>query len=579
MDAIIYIRWSSLEQKKGDSYTRQINATTKFCVDNGYKVVETVVDEGRSAYTGENIHTGNLGKLVQRYERRAVAPSTPIVVEQLDRLTRLPPLDVVGWLTRIFPHGVRFLTADKAQDISKAAMDRDPMAFMALIFDSFRSNSESARKADLLSKSWQSRRDAVAAGRRRNITGVCPAWMKWDKQDERFKLIEGRPEILQRIFDESDAGAGIAAITRRLNEDGVPSWGLGVNRCSDGWHTSYIQKILRNPAVIGEFTPRSRKKADIRGRVVGETIPDYYPQVISPAQFERVSSKRSKRNVGGAWKTRRNLLAGLCFCAKCNQTMSFIRKNTAGREMVNPSTGHVYVVKYDGLYLRCSGAHRGNRCDHKKPFNYVPIETAVLDAILHLALDDGQFAQTELIGQLDDQLTSAKRELARFEQRADAALEMTLEPAFKHDARIRNKYVEARREAEAQQALVSKLTDDLSSARGAVTPVEHVQRVASVRDAINAEDELVRDAARGKVMEALQSIVTRITFRPDRTIELAAIEGAVGFQFDEKGNLLQSVNLYNRLDLRKGIEHRDAIKRPDIVDAIETVERRRKKSS
>lgn len=88
MNAIIYIRWSSLEQSKGDSYNRQLSICNSFCASQGYNVIETVVDQGRSAYTGENIQTGNLGQLVERFRKREFPEDTIVVVEQIDRLTR-----------------------------------------------------------------------------------------------------------------------------------------------------------------------------------------------------------------------------------------------------------------------------------------------------------------------------------------------------------------------------------------------------------------------------------------------------------------------------------------------------------
>jgi len=36
MEAIIYIRWSSLEQSNGDSYNRQINNCTRFAEKHNY---------------------------------------------------------------------------------------------------------------------------------------------------------------------------------------------------------------------------------------------------------------------------------------------------------------------------------------------------------------------------------------------------------------------------------------------------------------------------------------------------------------------------------------------------------------
>lgn len=586
MDAIIYIRWSTLEQTKGDSYTRQMNRCTAFCEANGYNVLETVVDEGRSAYTGENIHTGNLGKLVERYARRELLESTVVVVEQLDRLTRLPALEVVGWLTRVFPTGIRFVTADRNAMVSKAAMEADQLSFMSLVFDSFRSHGESKRKSDLLLDSWHVRREAVAAGRRRNITGVCPAWLRWDKDQEAFVAITdpdpslNREAIIKRIFDERDAGVGHAVIARKLNEDQIPPWGVG-KRKADGWHPSYIYKILHNPAVIGEFQPRSRRKGEVTGKNVGQLIPDYYPRLISPAQFERVSASKQVMNVGGSTKGRSNLLSGLVYCGKCSQRMVYLKKANAGRERTNPKTGTITVDKSEGIYLKCSGAHRGHRCDHKPSFNYNWIADAVLDNLLNSALRDNHFEQRSTMIQLADQLASAKRELDRFEAQAQSALDMTIDPAFKHDQRIKQRYAELGRQADQQRELVEKLDADLASSKGQVSPAEHLSRVASVRSSLDSDDDKIRDASRAKVMDALQRLVDRIVFHPDRTIQVSALEGSIGWLFNDKGEQIDRFDLTVGLHedrLRAGLLRRDNLERHDIAQQIEEMKQRRREA-
>jgi len=583
MDAIIYIRWSSLEQTKGDSYARQINRCTKFCADKGYNVLETVVDEGRSAYTGENILTGNLGKLVERFERREVPEATLVVVEQLDRLTRLPALEVVGWLTRVFPTGIRFVTADRGTMVSRAAMEADQLSFMSLIFDSFRSHGESKRKSDLLLDSWQNRRNDVVEGKKRNITGVCPAWLRWDEEANEFVAITDpdphldRRLIIQRIFDERDAGVGHAIIARKLNEDGIPSWGVG-KRKADGWHPSYVYKILHNPAVIGEFQPRSRRKGEVTGTKMGQPIPDYYPRIISPAQFERVSASKQVMNVGGGTKGRMNLLAGLVYCGVCNQRMIYLKKANAGRARTNPKTGTVTIDKSEGVYLKCSGAHRGHRCDHKAAFNYHWIAEAVLDNLLTSALRDVYFEQRSVMIQLADQLASARRELERFEAQAQTALDMTLDPAFKHDQRVKQRYIDVGRQADQQRELVNALDEKLSLSKGQVSPAEHLNRVASVRTSIDSEDEKVRDAARTKVMDAFQRLIDRITFKPDRTVEVSALAGSLGWQFDDKGKLVNRFDLTVGLHedrLRNGLLRRDNVDRQDIAQQIEEMKKRR----
>jgi hypothetical protein len=63
-----------------------------------------------------------------------------------------------------------------------------------------------------------------------------------------YEVFEDRAKIVVSIFEDSANGMGNYSITQRLNKDGIETFGI-----SDGWHDSYVAKILNNRAVLGEF--------------------------------------------------------------------------------------------------------------------------------------------------------------------------------------------------------------------------------------------------------------------------------------------------------------------------------------
>lgn len=67
MEVFIYARWSSLEQTKGSTLERQLSNCESFAAERGWKIAETLVDRGRSAYTGANIETGALISVTAAY--------------------------------------------------------------------------------------------------------------------------------------------------------------------------------------------------------------------------------------------------------------------------------------------------------------------------------------------------------------------------------------------------------------------------------------------------------------------------------------------------------------------------------
>ena len=83
MPATIYIRWSSEAQTGRDSLRRQLEAAQRYAAENRLVIVETIIDEAVSAFSGNHLTKGRLGEFIRRVEGGAVA------TRRLDR--RCPP--------------------------------------------------------------------------------------------------------------------------------------------------------------------------------------------------------------------------------------------------------------------------------------------------------------------------------------------------------------------------------------------------------------------------------------------------------------------------------------------------------
>ena len=86
----IYIRYSSSEQRDGDSYERQIKKAKIYCERNGHVFLEQNVyfDDGVSGYTGANRTKGKLGEFIAAVDRGEIPPGSFLLVENLDRFSR-----------------------------------------------------------------------------------------------------------------------------------------------------------------------------------------------------------------------------------------------------------------------------------------------------------------------------------------------------------------------------------------------------------------------------------------------------------------------------------------------------------
>lgn len=89
-----YTRFSTPEQAKGDSYRRQTDAAERWAAGRGLVIDDqlSMADEGMSAYRGSNTSEGALGTFLQLCQRGLVEPGSFLVVESLDRISRMEPL-------------------------------------------------------------------------------------------------------------------------------------------------------------------------------------------------------------------------------------------------------------------------------------------------------------------------------------------------------------------------------------------------------------------------------------------------------------------------------------------------------
>jgi len=94
------------------------------------------------------------------------------------------------------------------------------------------------------------------------LTGKCPDWLTLSEDRAKFIPIKGNAEIIRQIFKMKTAGDGSEKIARQLNLSKTLLWkvregrdGKPRKRPWKGWRKTYIDKILRNKEVIGEYQP------------------------------------------------------------------------------------------------------------------------------------------------------------------------------------------------------------------------------------------------------------------------------------------------------------------------------------
>ena len=271
--AYSYVRFSTPDQMKGDSFRRQAEASRQYADENGLELDESLSfhDLGVSAFRGRNVEDGALGSFLDAVEQGSVKPGSFLLVESLDRLSRQSAFRAFRQFSAILDTGVNIITLHDGKTYSGGGelTFSDLMVSLAVMQ---RAHEESLTKSRRLSASWEEKRRVATreatennGGKIKPLTSRCPEWLTLNKQTWEFEINEERAEIVRRIFSLTVEGIGKNAIARMLNTEGVPSFrsdrGKGI-----GWHDSYITKILDSEAVIGRCQPHRMMESKEDGK-------------------------------------------------------------------------------------------------------------------------------------------------------------------------------------------------------------------------------------------------------------------------------------------------------------------------
>lgn len=242
---------------------------------------------------------------------------------------------------------VRIATLTPEREYSKDSLN-DIGAILEPLIIFVRAHEESKTKSERLGKAWQAKRSRLGE---EVLTAKCPQWCRVKADRTGFEIIPDRADVVRMIFEWAASGLGVNAITRKLNESVTP---VGRN---DSWHRSYVLKILRNRAVLGEYQPHQGHAGPNR-KPVGKVVLNYYPAVVEEGLYYAVQNAlKSRRTMGGrTGKSVANLFTGLLKDARDKAALNIIDKGE-GRQLVSSKAlrgvpGSVYLAFGYDLFER-----------------------------------------------------------------------------------------------------------------------------------------------------------------------------------------------------------------------------------
>lgn len=334
--AISYIRFSTAEQAKGNSFKRQIEESTAWCQRNNW-VLDTshrLNDLGLSGFKGRNAKTGKLKAFLDGLESGKIV-GDGLIIESLDRLSRDEVGDALRLFLNILSHGIKIITT-KPENIFDQKSINDPANLIMAILEICRGFSESSMKSGRVANAWKDKKTAARNGHK--VTRKCPGWLELVGErskdltatNQEFKFVPEKVASVKRIIQLATSGIGIESIARTLNQEGLPTLSPHAKR----WHGSAVYKTLTNRALLGEYQPRFSNKylSQKHRKPDGEPIQGYYLPLITEAEFLQLQSHMQTRRVLNPPKSGRgstkisNLFAKVMKCANTDKLIYRIDK-------------------------------------------------------------------------------------------------------------------------------------------------------------------------------------------------------------------------------------------------------------
>lgn len=298
---ISYLRYSSSSQGSGDSIRRQLTLSEQWAESHGLTIDQSLRDEGVSAFRGANAATGALASILRRIERKEIPEGSTLIVESLDRLSRNALLEALELFISIIRRGVRIVTISDGFEYTRDNTNLQQLMYSLMILS--RGHEESAIKSHRSKENWKQRRERAKGGEL--LTKKLPAWLRLNDRGS-IEIDKPKARVVRYVFDLALKGYGVGAIVRRLNAERIPTFVKG-----EQWYGRFIWRLFNEGAAIGI---KQVKRFEGKKRVVVDSIPNYYPPVVSEDVYRHVQTllaSRRNRTYNGQGTKYVNIFSGL----------------------------------------------------------------------------------------------------------------------------------------------------------------------------------------------------------------------------------------------------------------------------
>lgn len=329
--AITWGRFSSDQQKDGDSQDRQDRLNRATAKRSGITIIGEHFDKGVSVKDGA---TPLFKKIISELPKDA-----GIITENLDRISRGHPWRAKAYIADILEAGHFIITSQDGREYNSESIEQIEtmlLGDMQTNLARMENNKRTKRVKEEKAKAVELARQGLPAP----LGAWLPAHIKYNFATKQYDVIPERKAIIKKIFTDYANGKGVVAITKDLNFTGTPTFrGKEIG----AWQRSTVFTLLRYEGIVGVLNYK------------GERIINAWQPAISERLFYQVQSiletNKSKHGNYASGQVN-NILRGVAKCPHCGSTMKVTKDN----------------------YLACSGYHVGKcKVKHMVP-NYREIE-------------------------------------------------------------------------------------------------------------------------------------------------------------------------------------------------------------
>lgn len=306
----IYLRLSREHPEENNSIEAQRAITTKYAIDNGYKIVKEYEDNG---YSGILNSRPKLNEMMLDISRGFI---NMVIVKDISRLTR--DKNKTGWYTEIFfpDNDVRFISVTEFIDSGERYEIDDTIMLRGIANQYY--------IADISKKVKSNKKTMKDTGK--YVEYLTPYGYKKLEDDKHEIVIDKNvADNIKIIFDMYIKGNSGLQIAKFLNNENImnPSRYLKMKNASKEWNADTVNTILSNPFYCGNtvlnkyntnyMTKTCNKNKNKDTWVIKENTHD---AIISKEKYDKVQEikkrKSKKKNI-----TYEFLLKDLVYCGHC----------------------------------------------------------------------------------------------------------------------------------------------------------------------------------------------------------------------------------------------------------------------